>query len=152
MRIGFTASRELTKVQVSFLRSIIEDLGLEIMDEAKDIEDFILATEFITGGCWGGDTEIAKAVREYHPGIPHKIILPADRSQVDRVAIESAWPKNNIIEMPGGSTYRDRNERIVSECDRLIAFWTGNTRSGTHMTINIGCRAGKMMESDIHRL
>lgn len=145
MKIGFTASRELTEAQVYFLRSVVKDI------EIHDIDEF-LVTEFITGGCWGGDTEIAKAVREYHPEIPHKVILPANRSQVDRVAIESAWPKDNIVKMPEGSSYRDRNTRIVRVCDRLIAFWTGSMRSGTLMTINIGRRAKKLQEDDIYKL
>ena len=151
MKIGFTASRELTEAQVHYIRSVVKDL--EILNEVFETEELITGgCEFITGGCWGGDTEIAKAVREYHPEVNHKVILPANRNQVDRVAIESAFPKDNIVKMPEGSSYRDRNTRIVRECNRLIAFWTGSTRSGTLMTINIGRRAKKLKEEDIHRL
>ncbi len=138
MIIGFTAARELTEANIAYIKSIIVDL------EAAD--------GFVTGGCIGGDTLIAKCIRDFHPDKSHKIIIPANRSQVDSAVYWLANPKDNIIYMPERSSYRDRNTKIVDSSDRMLAFWTGGQRSGTLMTINISKRANKIIEEDIHML
>lgn len=135
MIIGFTASRELTKAQKIF-----------VMDTVKNLT----ADGFVTGGCVGGDTIIANAIKKYHSRVNHKIIIPSNRIQVDNFVHLTACPKHNLIYMPDDTDYRDRNERIVEESDRMIAFWTGYRRSGTFMTINISKRANKIIEDDIH--
>lgn len=138
MIIGFTASRDLTKEQGKF-----------VIDTIKNLTE---VDGFVTGGCVGGDTIIAKAIRKFHPKALHKIIIPSNKSQVDSAVYDLANPTDNIIFMLDGTDYRARNERIVEESDRMIAFWTGYHRSGTKMTINISRRANKITESDIHLL
>ena len=133
--IGFTASRELSYKQKMFIFKIISKLK---------------AQKFITGGCWGGDEAIAMAINKYHPNIPHTVIVPYNRSQVSQKAIQCASPKDNIIWMPEQTSYRDRNKKIVELSDKIIAFWNGNMRSGTKMTINIAKKANKLNNKDVY--
>jgi len=52
---------------------------------------------------------------------------------------------DKLIMMPPTTNYRDRNEWIVKESDKMVAFWTGKKIfSGTYMTINIAKRANKL--------
>lgn len=133
--IGFTASRELSEEQRSYIVDVVKSLK---------------ADGFVTGGCVGGDAIIAKAINEFHPATSHKIVVPFNKTQVDSAVYELAHPSDNIIYMPNGTNYRDRNTRIVKESTRMIAFWTGNVRSGTKMTINIASRVCKIVREDIH--
>jgi hypothetical protein len=73
-------------------------------------------------------------------------IVPADRSRVDPYWRDHC---DTFEEMPSGTDYRARNERIVELSDRLVALpeypeddhWS--RRSGTWMTVRIARRAGK---------
>ena len=101
----------------------------------------------VTGGCIGVDALVARMAhggrRRVHT------VVPADRSRVDPY-----WRKHcdTFEELDPGTTYSDRNERIVELSDRLVAFpeypehHNLSRRSGTWMTVRIAGRAGKPVE------
>lgn len=97
----------------------------------------------VTGACIGVDTQIFVLVATHWPKVPQLVIIPANRSKVDSRILSFEVPMQ-IIYMPFGTSYRDRNERLVKESDCITAFWTGEQRSGTNMTKNIAKRAGKL--------
>jgi hypothetical protein len=93
----------------------------------------------ITGACVGVDSFAARYARR----LGHQVhtIVPADRSRVD--AEWRSWC-TSFIEMPPGSTHRDRNVFLVREGTHgLRAFpeFAMNDprshRSGTWMTVRI---------------
>lgn len=95
----------------------------------------------VTGACIGVDSQIAHLVAEYYPDVRQIIIVPADRKKVDKTVFPLA---KRLIKMGKGSSYRDRNKRLVEESDKVIAFWIGVKRSGAYMTIRIADREGKL--------
>lgn len=128
MRWGFTGSQKGTRDNT--ILKILSGLNL-----TKD--DWV-----ITGACIGIDTQVACLVAAEFPFVKQLIIYPYDRTKVsdDLDLIADEW-----INMPEGSNYRDRNERLVKESDLMVAFWTGKKAySGTFMTINIAKRANKL--------
>jgi len=127
MKWGFTGSQD--GAPSARIISVLDSLKLEL-------DDLI-----VTGGCIGVDSQIFHAVRKQYPTINQLVIFPADLSKVDSSILPLA---TNFIQMPKGTDYRDRNERLVLESDKMVAFWTGRKRSGTYMTMNIAKRASKL--------
>lgn len=97
------------------------------------------ADRYVTGGCTGGDAFIGRWLYQNRPEAEHVVIVPADRSRI------AAWwrhvdgPPVTIIEMPPGTTYADRNARLVAEAEGgagpgKVRGWqgtSGTSRSGT---------------------
>ncbi len=70
---------------------------------------------------------------------------------VDSVAGEVAFSRNCklTVFLPDWGKYGKsagyiRNKQIVDECDKLIAFWDGESK-GTQHSINLAKEAGKLM-------
>jgi predicted Rossmann fold nucleotide-binding protein DprA/Smf involved in DNA uptake len=131
--VGFTGTRSVGMADLPRIRQIVEAL--------PD------GTMVVTGACIGVDAAVAR-VANRRDLIVHTIV-PADRSRVD--------PKwlchvDTFEELPDGTTYRDRNARIVALSDRLIAIPDHaehdpeSRRSGTWQTIRLARRAGKPVE------
>ena len=95
----------------------------------------------ITGGCIGVDSQIFWLVHKHYPTVPQTVVIPSNYTKVDQSIL---WRADRVIRMPKGTSYRDRNKRLVKESDCITAFWTGVNRSGTNMTKNIAKRAGKL--------
>ena len=77
-----------------------------------------------------------------YPNVRQTIVVPSNKKLVNNkvLSIKNA----TVIYMPDGSSYRDRNKKIVELSEYVEAFWNGaKFRSGTFMTINIAKRAGK---------
>lgn len=135
MRYGFTGSRVMNP-----------DKRIEacrILDALND------GTEFTTGACIGWDAWIFIHLINQFPKAHHRVIIPANLSLVDQEVLrEAEWRNVEMVWMPEGSTYRDRNNRILDDTDLLYAFITGklNPRSGTSMTLNLA------RERDIKRI
>lgn len=132
IRYGFTGTRDFDEtnlVVVSKVTFILKQL------ETKQI------TEFTTGACRGIDDFIFRTCLKLYPNAWHRVIVPWNKSQV---IIPAQTENVEIIYMPEGTTYRERNERIVDFTDELHAFpySEGRIRSGTVMTINIAGRRG----------
>lgn len=106
----------------------------------------------VTGACTGLDSQISHLVKRDYPFVKQKIVVPYDRKYVD----VTTFANGTVIEMPEGTSYRNRNEKMVSlvgYCinesgikEGMIAFWNGNKRSGTYMTMNIARRQGKLFK------
>ncbi len=145
MKIGFTGTRHALEFhQQQLVESVLVSL-LPTMTYA------------ITGACLGIDAFVAKWLAK-NSDVQQIIIVPAKREAIDTTLY--ALPRAVIIEMPvvgdesrnGSLPYRRRNEKIVELSDRLVAFYKGNVKSGTKMTMNIGERAGILSPSDIHKI
>ncbi len=131
MRQGFTGAQKGAPINV-----ITDHLKTLLLTENDTV---------VTGACIGVDAQIFKMVDAEYSHVPQIIVCPAYMMKVDPIVIHLAKQRGHqIIYMPKGSSYRQRNERLVLESDCITAFWTGVRRSGTYMTINIAKRAGKL--------
>jgi predicted Rossmann-fold nucleotide-binding protein len=100
----------------------------------------------VTGGCIGVDAAVARIGTQM--GFRVHTILPADRSRVD-----PEWRIwcDTFEEMPQGTSYKDRNVRLVVLADSLIAFpsqpetHNGPRGSGTWQTVRLARRANKVV-------
>jgi len=129
MKWGFTGSQKGANIKDIF------DVVCEILDD----DDVV-----VTGACVGIDSQVAHLVHELYPQIKQVIIVPANRSKVDISVLKFA---DELIQMPRDTSYRDRNEKLVEESDKVIAFWTGQKAySGTFMTITIAKRENKLFK------
>ena len=93
------------------------------------------------GGCIGADA-IAMIVARLVFDRPIHTVLPADHSKVF-----AGWRRYTTTweQMPDGTSYMDRNDRLVEQIDKLIAFPMEATevlRSGTWSTIRRARRKG----------
>lgn len=126
MKIGFTASRNLSKYGKKKIENLIQKLE---------------ANTYIHGACIGGDAYIAKMVKKYHPKSVLIAVVPRNLSKVDSKSVSIS---DKVI---NEGNYRERNTRIVNESDFIIAFWNGKKiHSGTYMTINIARRKNKLKQ------
>jgi len=119
------------------------------------IEEFLVSatqhgTEFTTGTCWGFDAIAAEWLVARYPNAVHRLVVPANRSQVDFsivgkfTALAREAPEQYLIEwMPDDTDYRDRNARILEHSDELVAVAQSpetagsSRRSGTWMTVRM---------------
>lgn len=100
----------------------------------------------VTGACVGIDSYVHHWFFKNYPWIHRTVVFPGDLKAVDLTVEATA---DEVIRMPKGSSYRARNEKMVEISDRMAAFWTGQQRSGTHMTLNIAKRADKILRDHI---
>jgi len=130
MRWGFTGAKKGT-TEMIILR-LLRSLKLTPNDVV------------ITGACIGIDAQVAIMVNKHYPKVPQLIVVPANVSRVDTRVYDLA-PNVTLDYMPEGSSYRDRNKRLVDECDNMVAFWSGSKiHSGTYMTMNEATRVKKL--------
>ena len=99
----------------------------------------------VTGACVGVDECIFFWFRAHYPEIPQTVVFPADRKAVDLTEGEVRIAGHTVVLMPPGTSYRQRNEKLVELSDLVGAFWTGQKRSGTYMTMNIARKVGKLV-------
>lgn len=139
MRYGFTGTRSLDDDG----RALIDNALLMVAD----------GQEFTTGSCVGVDAYVGRILTFIYPRAKHRVVVPANRKQVDYWwhPIEQ-WAEKGIdltVElMPIGTSFRERNERIVDYTDELIVFASHpeshgkSRRSGTWMTKRIAEKRG----------
>lgn len=101
----------------------------------------------VTGACVGVDSFVHHFVGRYYPSILRTVVFPGDTKAVDPTVERDA---DEVIWMPVGSSYRLRNEKLVSLSEVFAAFWSGNERSGTFMTMNIAQRKGELPLDNIY--
>lgn len=135
MKLGTTGTRNIPQAWES---EYVERLT------APDMLEWLSQFDgFVTGACIGWDDVFGTTMALTFPEKEHLVIVPADRSRV--VEWWHAMPYNNIsvMEMPEGTTYRDRNMQIIENCDHLFycAEYSEDhpksIRSGTWMTVRI---------------
>lgn len=137
--LGFTGTRSTAPAMV-------------LLERYFECAEFLMYADafdgFVTGGCKGFDAYIGKLMALKFPGKKHVVVVPANRSQVD-----PWWEKFDhcfitVIEMPEGSTYKKRNQKIVELSGHL--FYCADypeahgksTRSGTWQTFRLAKDAG----------
>jgi len=140
--VGFSASRELSAEARNGV--VTNVLTARVPD----------ADRYITGACIGGDAFIGKWLCYHRDTAEHVIVVPADRSRVDPWwgAVPTGLRRITVIEMPPGTTYADRNRRIVDESTMVFGFPAyseedpQSLRSGTWQTLRFAKRVGKLRE------
>jgi hypothetical protein len=108
------------------------------------VMDLPAGTMVIVGAAKGGDVLIACLA--FSAGLTVHTVVPANRSQV------GDWRRwtHTYEEMPEGTDYRARNQRMVDLADEVWAVpqfkedSPRSTRSGTWMTVRLARRAGKL--------
>jgi hypothetical protein len=110
---------------------------------------------FVTGACKGVDAHIAAWLLRNCPLSPQLVVVPDNRRHVvPWYELDEFEPlkRAGLLEveyMPPGTTYKQRNARVVELGDRLVAFPLhrefdlGSRRSGSWQTIRIARKAGK---------
>ena len=79
------------------------------------------------------------------------VIVSGGADGADRMAVQAAKERGmmTVVFYPdwskGRSAGAKRNQLIVNDCDRVIAFWDGKS-PGTKITIDMARRAGKPVE------
>lgn len=132
---GFTAARELDSFPDGYIESVLQSLPP--------------AERYITGGARGGDALIGRWLYERYPSAHHIVVVPANRAQV-----VEWWLGFDVtaVDMPRGTSYRDRNMHIVQMCTNLVAFPAfpefnvKSRRSGTWQTVRMAKRVGKSVQ------
>lgn len=128
MRIGITATRALTKVGEQQITQALS----KVVAQAETV---------IVGGAIGGDAFAARVAHTLRLWV--KVILPVDTKEID-----PDW-RDYCDEAEGSYPYRERNTRIVEQCEVLYAFAAyleadaRSRRSGTWMTVRIARKLGR---------
>jgi hypothetical protein len=145
IRMGFTGSRFVLRTEDRHHQQkqrLIVDSRLDEL--VRSDVGMALA---VTGACVGIDQYIAEYLLCEHPDVRQIIVVPWDKKLVSGLFLDRMQQHSSIVTilyMPPGSSYRDRNKRIVFLSDMVDAFWDGRKRSGTTMTMHIAKKAGKL--------
>ena len=141
LTVSFTAARDLDDGGRAVILNVLPALPL--------------ADCYVTGGCVGGDAFIGRWLALNRPGARNTVIVPADKSQVDPWWLTvPASVLLDIIPMPPGTTYADRNYQLVQRATMVCGFPAYperhrlSARSGTWQTLRMSRRAGNLCRWD----
>jgi hypothetical protein len=147
LRVGFTGTRKLD----AYGR---EAIATTVLFFVQLCEDNGLGLELTHGACYGADafagqtaliySGISGVGQGYGVSVNVHAVVPTDMSRVPE-----GWRQDchTWEQMPEGSSYRDRNKRIVRRADVLFAVANypedhGSQKySGTWMTVRLGREA-----------
>jgi hypothetical protein len=132
-------------------RDITESEALRVIQAVFALPEH---TRIISGGALGVDTVAALAVVMSQTHRMLHVVLPCTTEPRDVGWLEAAstWER-----MPPGTTFKQRDARMVEVGDRVIAFplYPENDprskRSGTWMTVRLANRAGKPVKIHVLR-
>jgi hypothetical protein len=131
MRIGWTGHRADLFADPAVAQSRLILVATELVHAG--------AQAFITGGQRGVDTWAAFAARDL--AVPFTLVLPFPMddftaegwSAHDRDVLENLVRAAADVQIADG--YADRNRRIATGVDLLVAIWTGTRGGGTAETL-----------------
>ena len=105
---------------------------------------------FVVGGQRGVDTWAALAALALD--VPYVLILPLDADEfargwslADRAVLDSTLDGARSVQIVGGdpaAAYAERNRRLATQADLLVAVWTRTLGGGTAETIQLARAAG----------
>lgn len=136
--VSFTASRDLDEAARKGVVTSILTVHVPHADR------------YVTGACVGGDAFIGRWLYANRPGAEHVVIVPANRIRVDEWWLEARGPEVTVIEMPAGTTYADRNAKLVAEAAAVFAFPAypeddpRSLRSGTWQTVRLARKSHRL--------
>ncbi len=117
---------------------------------SRVMKDVVLQSKkIIFGGAIGVDTvALESAIKWRHflnKPVRLIVIVPNTLSSQPRETWVTSHKADRIIELgnDGPNRFRIRNTAMVRRSDVLVAFWNGQKRSGTYMTMNIARRMKK---------
>ncbi len=130
-------------------RSIPAGVRRQIMHTLHSLD----ADEYVTGAAVGIDAYVGSNLTRLYPTARHRVIIPANHSQIDPWWTTCTLPPGFEIEfMPERSSYRNRNQRIVERATELRAYPSHaerdprSRRSGTWQTVRLARAAGLTVE------
>jgi hypothetical protein len=138
--VSFTASRDMSQAARDGIVTSVLTVHVPTADR------------YVTGACTGGDAFIGRWLRLRRPDAEHVVIVPADHSRVDPWWEQAGCPPVTVIKMPDGTTYADRNARLVAEGSAVFAFPAypendpRSLRSGTWQAARMSRRAGNFSQ------
>lgn len=109
---------------------------------------------FLCGMAWGFDLAAGEAVdgfRQHHPDVELIAVLPygdfgslfkGDDAMRFRSVAESADEVVVVCEHQGPDAYRRRNDYLVENASRVVAWWDGVPKGGTAYTLKRARRLG----------
>jgi len=131
-------------------RKVHDDLRNATKMWIKERMEFIHPTGVVTGGCTGFDALMGEYCALRWEDLVHVVVVPADQKAVD-----PWWTKPTlshvditVVQMPEGSTYRDRNIEIIRRSHTMLGqperpeADEKSRRSGTWQTIRLARKAG----------
>lgn len=138
--IGITASREFSgpyseELITKVIQSYVEDPSIDAI---------------IFGGARGGDSVALRAALnsrvEYRPKLI--VVVPNTLSEQPHETKIISAQADEVIELleTGQDRYKIRNQYIVDNATKMVAFWNGSYRSGTNQTIRLAKAADKQPE------
>ncbi|MBI2060355.1 MAG: hypothetical protein HYT87_11350 [Nitrospirae bacterium] len=143
MKVAFTGRRDAGP-------GVREVIGKIVAEEIS----LHAPVELLFGGASGADTialdEAAKVIAE----LPSEkrtrlvVILPGrlpDQPHDARAVIEQHADEIHQLKLRPcfPSSYRKRNQVLVDRSDRVVAFWDGREKGGTHMTMALARKMGR---------
>jgi len=113
---------------------------------ARRLVEHEAATHFVVGGQRGVDTWAALEAVTLR--VSYSVILPSPLDQFvdatwtsdDRAILEQALTTASDVAIADG--YSDRNRRVATSVDLLVAVWTGTGGGGTEETLSFARAAG----------
>lgn len=129
-------------------RLVHSELRNETKGWIRDRVEFIRPTGIVTGGCVGFDHIMGEYCALRWPDLSHTVIVPADRSRVAAWWRQPNMTHVEVIEMPPGTTYRDRNVELVERSAVMLGQPDlpeddpRSRRSGTWQTLRMARHVG----------
>lgn len=147
MRLGTTGTRAISASEreafIDRLRSPEMQMWLDQFDG------------FVSGGCRGWDAIFGETMKRLFPDRWHLVIVPANRSQVDPWWEKFDLGSVTLIFMGEGTTYEDRNQKIVDFSNYLYYMADypeqhgKSLRSGTWQSVRMGRRKGIVVSGHV---
>lgn len=141
----------MSVVSVTGSRRVNEDDVTKIITAVRDIVSDPSVTEIHFGGALGADTEALTTAIMARPfnrtsRLHLVVVVPGCLYEQPTNAAEAAKWADEVIELKLPSSdrnrFRTRNQHLVYAADMLLAFWNGDERSGTAMTMRMAKKKG----------